>query len=142
MMMLALEMTMMSMMMMLIMAQVKRRREKQRMSRLSAQLAQDLAPLSPPGINSLPRMPPSITIPIDVGEPPNTLFAFWGYGGVRARCVGVLKHHIIQTNFSDIERYARIAFPLVFFTFHLMYWTILVSISETVVEDLVPLKIV
>ena len=44
--------------------------------------------------------------------------------------------------FSDIERYSRIAFPLAFFTFHFMYWTILCSISEVQVDDLVPLKIV
>ena len=42
---------------------------------------------------------------------------------------------------SDIERYARIVFPLFFFTFHMVYWTILVHISENTVEDLIPLKI-
>jgi hypothetical protein len=56
-----------------------------------------------------------------VGEPPSTLF------GVRA---------------SDIERYARIAFPLVFVSFHMAYWTILVSIAEVDIDDLVPLKII
>ena len=90
------------------------------MSRLSAQLAQDLAPLSPSSCSPLPRLPPAMSLPMEMGEPPSTLW------GVRA---------------SDIERYARIAFPLVFVTFHLMYWTILVSISELEVDDLVPLKI-
>ena len=42
---------------------------------------------------------------------------------------------------SDIERYARIVFPLFFFTFHMVYWTILVHISENTVEDLITLKI-
>ena len=42
---------------------------------------------------------------------------------------------------SDIERYASILFPLLFFTFHMVYWTILVSISENTVEDLIPLKL-
>merc|ERR1711962_1343144 len=102
--------------------------QRKKMSRLSAQLAQDLAPLSPRGASLSPRgatlpsggnrMPtPSLTLPLDVGEPPTTLF------GVRA---------------SDIERYSRIAFPLAFFTFHFMYWTILCSISEVQVDDLVP----
>ena len=41
---------------------------------------------------------------------------------------------------SDIERYARIVFPLLFFTFHMVYWTILMSISDYNVKDLIPLK--
>jgi len=41
---------------------------------------------------------------------------------------------------SDIERYARITFPLTFFSFHLMYWTILISISGHTVEDLIVVK--
>ena len=63
--------------------------QRKKMSRLSAQLAQDLAPLSPRGAALSPRgatlpsshrMPtPSLTLPLDVGEPPTTLF------GVRAR---------------------------------------------------------
>ena len=74
-----------------------RMEQRKKMSRLSAQLAQDLAPLSPrrgpalsprgPALSprgaTLPsshRMPtPSLTLPLDVGEPPTTLF------GVRAR---------------------------------------------------------
>ena len=70
--------------------------QRKKMSRLSAQLAQDLAPLSPRGQAVSPRGPalsprgatlpsnhrmptPSLTLPLDVGEPPTTLF------GVRAR---------------------------------------------------------
>ena len=43
-------------------------------------------------------------------------------------------------NSSDIERYSRIAFPILFFTFHLVYWTLLISVSETHIEDLIPLN--
>ena len=31
---------------------------------------------------------------------------------------------------SDIERYSRIAFPVLFISFHLVYWTLLTSVSE------------
>ena len=31
---------------------------------------------------------------------------------------------------SDLERWARIVFPLFFFTFHFFYWTILINISD------------
>ena len=41
---------------------------------------------------------------------------------------------------SDIERYARIVFPLLFFTFHMVYWTILMNVSDITIEGLVPLK--
>ena len=41
---------------------------------------------------------------------------------------------------SDLERWARIVFPLIFLTFHLLYWTILINISERPTDDLMPLK--
>ena len=41
---------------------------------------------------------------------------------------------------SDLERWARIVFPVFFLSFHLLYWTILVNISEHTVEGLMPLK--
>ena len=56
---------------------------------------------------------------LETAEPPTTLW------GVRA---------------SDIERYSRVAFPVLFFTFHLLYWTSLISMAGTHVEDLIPLK--
>ena len=31
---------------------------------------------------------------------------------------------------SDIERYSRLAFPILFLSFHLVYWTLLISVSE------------
>ena len=41
---------------------------------------------------------------------------------------------------SDLERWARIVFPLIFLTFHFVYWTILINISERSTDDLMPLK--
>jgi hypothetical protein len=40
---------------------------------------------------------------------------------------------------SDIDKYSRMVFPITFLSFHLMYWMIYLTISETVVEDLVHL---
>ena len=41
---------------------------------------------------------------------------------------------------SDLERWARIVFPLFFVTFHFFYWTILINISDQPIEGLMPLK--
>ena len=41
---------------------------------------------------------------------------------------------------SDLERWARIVFPVFFFTFHVFYWTILINISDVKIEGLMPLK--
>ena len=41
---------------------------------------------------------------------------------------------------SDLERWARIVFPLFFVTFHFFYWIILINISDQPIEGLMPLK--
>jgi len=41
---------------------------------------------------------------------------------------------------SDIDKYSRIIFPITFISFHMMYWSIFLTISETVVDDLVYLQ--
>merc|ERR1719410_1706711 len=38
---------------------------------------------------------------------------------------------------SDIDKYSRIIFPIFFASFHLMYWSIFLTISDVVVDDLV-----
>ena len=40
---------------------------------------------------------------------------------------------------SDIEKYSRIIFPLLFFIFQFLYWTTLFRVSELFIEDLIPL---
>ena len=56
---------------------------------------------------SVPTLPP---------QPPNRLF------GMRA---------------SDIDKYSRVIFPIMFVTFHLMYWMIYLSLAGDVPEDTV-----
>ena len=50
-------------------------------------------------------------------------------------------HNLLPFHASDIERYSRIVFPLLFITFHLVYWTLLLKMTDTHLEDLVPLKV-
>lgn len=38
---------------------------------------------------------------------------------------------------SDIDKYSRVIFPIMFLTFHLMYWMIYLSISGDLPNDLV-----
>ena len=38
---------------------------------------------------------------------------------------------------SDIDKYSRIIFPIFFASFHLMYWSIFLTISDVIVDDLV-----
>lgn len=40
---------------------------------------------------------------------------------------------------SDIDKYSRVIFPVCFICFNLMYWIIYTHISDTAVEDLIPL---
>ena len=70
-------------------------------------------------LDRAPLTPPIAAATLANTDPPTTLW------GVRA---------------SDIERYARIVFPLIFFSFHLMYWSVLISISGHTVEDLIEVK--
>ncbi len=41
---------------------------------------------------------------------------------------------------SDIDKYSRVIFPIMFLTFHLMYWMIYLSISGELPNDLVYLE--
>ena len=41
---------------------------------------------------------------------------------------------------SDIDKYSRVIFPIMFFCFHMIYWTIYLSISGEIPEDLVYLE--
>ena len=41
---------------------------------------------------------------------------------------------------SDIERMARVAFPIIFLSFHTLYWTILFRLTERHTPDLIPLR--
>jgi len=41
---------------------------------------------------------------------------------------------------SDIDKYSRVIFPITFLTFHMTYWSIFLTISDTGVDDLVLLK--
>ena len=70
------------------------------------------APLLPPQ-PILPPLPPAPT------QPPTRIL------GMRA---------------SDIDKYSRVIFPIMFLTFHLMYWMIYISIAGEIPEDVVYLQ--
>ena len=63
-----------------------------------------------------PPPPPPVSIPKDPGD------------------------KIFGLKSSDIDKYSRIIFPIFFASFHLMYWSIFLTISDVVVDDLVYLK--
>ena len=42
---------------------------------------------------------------------------------------------------SDIDKYSRVIFPIMFVTFHLMYWMIYLSLAGDVPEDIVYLQV-
>ena len=66
-----------------------------------------------------PQMQIQLPPPLPPAQPPNRVL------GMRA---------------SDIDKYSRVIFPIMFLTFHLMYWMIYLSISGEVPEDLVYLE--
>ncbi|XP_023343634.1 gamma-aminobutyric acid receptor subunit beta [Eurytemora carolleeae] len=49
-------------------------------------------------------------------------------------------NRVLGMRASDIDKYSRVIFPIMFLTFHLMYWMIYLSISGEVPEDLVYLE--
>ena len=49
-------------------------------------------------------------------------------------------HRIFGMRGSDIDKYSRVIFPIMFFCFHMIYWTIYLSISGEIPEDLVYLE--
>ena len=66
-----------------------------------------------------PLLPTQIKTPSLPPSPPTRLF------GMRA---------------SDIDKYSRVIFPIMFISFHLMYWMIFLSLAGDVPEDMVYLK--
>ena len=70
------------------------------------------APLLPPQ-PILPPLPPAPT------QPPTRIL------GMRA---------------SDIDKYSRVIFPIMFLTFHLMYWMIYISIAGEIPDNVVYLQ--
>ena len=74
------------------------------------------------GGSNAPLLPPQPTTPVlppAPAAPPTRIF------GMRA---------------SDIDKYSRVIFPIMFLTFHLMYWMIYISISGEIPDDVVYLK--
>ena len=49
-------------------------------------------------------------------------------------------HRIFGMRGSDIDKYSRVIFPIMFISFHMMYWMIYLSISGEIPEDVVPLN--
>ena len=68
------------------------------------------------GGSNAPLLPP---LPPAPAQPPTRIF------GMRA---------------SDIDKYSRVIFPIMFLTFHLMYWMIYLSIAGEIPDDVVYLK--
>lgn len=50
-------------------------------------------------------------------------------------------HRIFGMRGSDIDKYSRVLFPMMFLSFHMMYWMIYMSISGEMPEDLVYLPV-
>ena len=66
-----------------------------------------------------PLLPPVAKTPALPPNPPTRIF------GMRA---------------SDIDKYSRVVFPIMFITFHLMYWMIYLSLAGDVPDDIVYLQ--
>merc|ERR1719242_1492540 len=49
-------------------------------------------------------------------------------------------HRIFGMRGSDIDKYSRVLFPIMFVSFHMMYWMIYLTISGEVPDDIVPLN--
>ena len=49
-------------------------------------------------------------------------------------------HRIFGMRGSDIDKYSRVIFPIMFVSFHMMYWMIYMSISGDIPDDIVPLS--
>ena len=47
---------------------------------------------------------------------------------------------ILGMRASDIDKYSRVIFPIMFITFHLMYWMIYFSLAGDVPDDIVYLQ--
>ena len=74
------------------------------------------------GGSNAPLLPPQPSVPAltpALAQPPTRIF------GMRA---------------SDIDKYSRVIFPIMFLTFHLMYWMIYISISGEIPDDVVYLQ--
>jgi hypothetical protein len=46
-------------------------------------------------------------------------------------------NRVLGMRASDIDKYSRVIFPIMFLSFHLMYWMIYLSISGDIPENLV-----
>ena len=64
-----------------------------------------------------------VQLPLPTLPPPKPPHRIWGMRG------------------SDIDKYSRVIFPIMFFCFHMIYWTIYLSISGEIPEDLVYLDL-
>merc|ERR1719410_1373983 len=62
-----------------------------------------------------------VQLPLPTLPPPKPPHRIWGMRG------------------SDIDKYSRVIFPIMFFCFHMIYWTIYLSISGDIPQDIVPL---
>ena len=49
-------------------------------------------------------------------------------------------HRIFGMRGSDIDKYSRVIFPIMFVSFHMMYWMIYMSMSGEIPDDIVPLN--